>query len=767
MSKKLEPRSGASSVDRAAPLSPRLQAFNLFLVGFLVLLLELACIRWFAAYVVFLQFFTNVLLIASFLGMSCGCLAARQRRNWLAYFPFIALGSVVAALATFAIYHYWSELAVDVGGQVSPQEVFFGTEYRHADVARFVVPIELVAAAFFILVAFMFVGLGQVLGRTFDTYPNRVLGYTLNIGGSLAGIVGFSVIAFSQAPPVIWFLIVGIGVAYLLRQTKALTPLRALALIAVVTGLGVPIDWLNPKQEARWSPYYMVLRNKSSDSITVNFNVHQTMAPFARAAPVYSLIHLLRQHSGGESFRDTLIIGAGSGNDLAHALRFGVSRIDAVEIDPVIYDIGARFHPDRPYQDPRVVVHLDDGRHFLRTTDRRYDLVVYALVDSLILHSGYANIRLESYLFTEEAFADVARLLKPDGIFVMYNFFRQGWIVERVAAMAERVFGCPPIVLNLPYLDAIGSSSLPGLTMIVAGCDQRIADAFRRHGAFWLNLAPPRNLGVDGFALQPGEMASERPDDYLRIAPTTLVHEAGAVPETSDNWPFLYLRRRLIPDLTIRSTFLLGVLGLAMVYLFLPKGRLLLPRGDMANQARMFFLGAAFMLLETKAVVQMALLFGSTWLVNSLVFFTVLLLILLANLYVLTASSVRLWRHYAGLLVFLAVGVLVPLDVFLSGGLFWRYGIPCVLTLGPMFFAGVIFARSFRDAPDPDRAFGSNIAGSVLGGLSESISMLVGFRYLPLLAIGFYLLSAWSPRLQGANDAIRVRAVPLSQDRRP
>ena len=57
----------------------RLQALNLFLVGFLVLFLELACIRWFAAYVVFLQFFTNVVLIASFLGMSCGCLAARAR----------------------------------------------------------------------------------------------------------------------------------------------------------------------------------------------------------------------------------------------------------------------------------------------------------------------------------------------------------------------------------------------------------------------------------------------------------------------------------------------------------------------------------------------------------------------------------------------------------------------------------------------------------------------------------------------------------------
>ena len=46
------------------------------------------------------------------------------------------------------------------------------------------------------------------------------------------------------------------------------------------------------------------------------------------------------------------------------------------------------------------------------------------------------------------------------------------------------------------------------------------------------------------------------------------------------------------------------------------------------------------MLLETRAVVQMALLFGSTWLVSSAVFFTVLILILLANLYVLKVQRV-------------------------------------------------------------------------------------------------------------------------------
>lgn len=461
------------------------------------------------------------------------------------------------------------------------------------------------------------------------------------------------------------------------------------------------------------------------------------MIPFNDSGSSYSLIHLLQKHSGGPPFKDVMIIGAGSGNDVAHALRFGVDRIDAVEIDPVIQNVGIHQHPDKPYQDPRVFPHLDDGRHFLRATEHKYDLVVYALVDSLILHSGYANIRLESYLFTEQAFQDVRRVLKSDGIFVMYNYYRKGWIVQRVASMAKKVFGCDPLVLPLLYSDTLASSEAVGFTTIIAGCNPRISNAFRERGKFWLSSVPPENLLVNGFDKSPDKTAQS--GDWLPLAPAKLVVDSeGAKQSTSDDWPFLYVSGKLIPDLTIRSIILLGVLGFGLIYFFKPKGA-------WQPNNRMFFLGAAFMLLETKAVVQMALLFGSTWLVNSAVFFTALLLILAANLYVIKVPSIQLPRHYAGLLTLLAVTVLVPLDAFLSGGIVWRYAIPCALSLGPMFFAGVIFARSFRDEGNPDQAFGSNIAGSVIGGLTESFSTLLGFRYLLIVAICFYLLSAWMP----------------------
>ena len=413
--------------------------------------------------------------------------------------------------------------------------------------------------------------------------------------------------------------------------------------------------------EVRWSPYYAVDRQKVTGEITVNTIGHQSMVPFEAGGSTYSLIHLLERQSGGPPFQDELIIGAGSGNDIAHALRFGVGAIDAVEIDPVIQDIGIRYHPDQPYEDKRVVRHLDDGRQFLRTTDRKYDLVVYALVDSLILHSGYANIRLESYLFTEQAFEDIRRVLKPDGVFVMYNYYRQGWIVQRVAAMASRVFGCDPIVLPLPYAETLKSSEPAGFTTIIAGCNRAdIGRVWTARRVLAECLAARKSGG--GRVRPLSELApAGQQDRWLKIAPTRLIVDNDAPKlATSDDWPFLYISGKLIPALTVRSMIVLGVLGVAMVYLFMPKGRLRINN-------RMFFLGAAFMLLETKAVVQMALLFGSTWLVNSAVFLTALLLILAANLYVLKTPSARLRPHYAALLIFLAAALLAPFDTFLSG----------------------------------------------------------------------------------------------------
>src|SRR5207342_1406727 len=140
------------------------------------------------------------------------------------------------------------------------------------------------------------------------------------------------------------------------------------------------------------------------------------------------------------------VLGAGSGTDVAAALKHGAKHVDAVEIDPVIVRLGRQYHPDHPYSDPRVTVVNDDARHFLRTTTKRYDLVVFALIDSLTVQSSFSGVRLESYMFTEESFRAVREHLKPDGVMALYNYFREKWLVDRLANTVATVFNQEPRV---------------------------------------------------------------------------------------------------------------------------------------------------------------------------------------------------------------------------------------------------------------------------------------------------------------------------------
>ncbi len=156
----------------------------------------------------------------------------------------------------------------------------------------------------------------------------------------------------------------------------------------------------------------------------------------------------------------------------------------------------------------------------------------------------------------------------------------------------------------------------------------------------------------------------------------------------------------------------------------------------------MFFLGSGFMLLETKGVVHMALLFGATWMVNSIVFFAILTMILASNLFVLAIKPRRLQPYYVLLMAALLFGSVIPMDDFLALAGVSKVVVSCLVVFLPVFFAGVIFATSFRSSERPDVDFGSNIAGIIVGGLSENLSLILGFNHLLLVAMGYYVLSA-------------------------
>lgn len=733
---------------------------DLFLVSFLILFFELACIRWFGSMVVYLTFFTNIILLATFLGMSIGCLSATRGRDWTGTVIPLFFVAATVACGVFWIFAHNGRLLVDVGGQGSPQQVFFGTQYEARDVSTLPVgvPLEMLAVLFFYLITFVFVGLGQVLGRAFDEARDRLRAYISNVVGSLAGIAVFALASYLWTTPMVWFAVVMMIWLYLLKRRTLVQVYWAFAVLLVMGFVSYSMTLQSPYRTAPrlyenliWSPYYKIDYTPQTKGMSANNIGHQQMDSIQEAGPGYSLPHLLNRDAGGRPFQDVLIIGAGSGNDVSAALANGAKHVDAVEIDPVIYNLGRTDHPNHPYQDPRVTVYIDDGRSFVRKTQQKYDLVVYALVDSLVLHSGYSSLRLESFLFTQQAFEDIAARLKPGGIFVVSNFFRQGWIVGRIERMSKEAFGSKPLVISLPYVASIHpTDQVSGLTMILASADApaltAICRQFEQHQSFWINEKPAANAPINAFGPEPPSIGGSAKSTWHRIAPAT-VDITGINQLPSDDWPFLYLRAKIIPGLNVRSMALIFGLSLLMVYMFSPV-RLVQPNWQM------FFLGAGFMLLETKGVVHMALLFGSTWFVNSVVFFAILVMVLASNLYVLALRPKKLSPYYSLLLVSLMVNIVVPMSNFLTLPGWQKVAASCAVVFVPVFFAGIVFGTLFRDSSQPDIDFGSNIAGAILGGLCESLSLVIGFNYLLIIAVACYLLSALlSKRPAGALTA--------------
>jgi SAM-dependent methyltransferase len=749
---------------------------DLFLISVLILFLELACIRWFPAHVLYLTFFTNMVLLACFLGMSLGCLAAQRTSKFLSGTPLVLATALLAGHGIEVLHTHVGKF-VDVGNQNTPQLVYFGAEYNTEDIAKFVIPIEALGAVFFLLLTLVMVGPGQELGRAFTRVPNRVQAYAINILGSVVGIVLFAVCSYCQLSPLWWFVPIAIGLAYFGKILTSANKnwLHPLLLVLIVAAAGLhsgvwyedsdqrslpfPRDGAKVSHEHYWSPYYRIDYVPANLNIITNLMDHQMMGSRNDPYPAYALPHIFRRDAGLPLAQDVLIIGAGSGNDLSRALQWGAKdiHIDAVEIDPVIQKLGARDHPDKPYSDARVQPTINDGRNFLRSTDRKYDIIIYALVDSLVLHSSYANLRLESYLFTQQAFADARRCLKPGGMFIMYNAFRQGWLVSRLNRALRETFGNDPLVLILPYTTKVPEGRFFGYTMFIAGDNGALKEAFSKSPEYWVR----RNQALtpdspNGFTNPPEEerqkyrpqmtatdvsaLEDKNPIPWHRFGLAEVPDYPEAQYLATDDWPFLYLRAPLIPDHSLRSVAIMGGIALLLLLVMWPRGQ-----GNLQSWgllARMFFLGAGFMLIETKAVVHMALLFGSTWMVNTIVFLAVLLMILAANVFVLTAKPRHVWPYYVGLLAALACNIVIPLDAFLGMDRTVQTVLSCLLVFTPILFAGIIFPVSFSKSRQPDLAFGINVAGAMFGGLAENASLLLGFQQLMFVAVGFYCLSA-------------------------
>ena len=640
----------------------------MFLGSGLILFLELVLIRWLGAWVVHLSYFTNFVLLGSFLGVGLGFLTSKRRLSVARLAPLILTGLVAFVML----------LPVQIDRR-SDQIIYFTLVEPSGPPTWVTLPF------IFIAVATCVMGPAQLVGRSFRELP-ALDAYRLDLLGSLAGIAMFTAFAFLGAPPLVWgVVLVGLFVT-LLGTARTVTFSCALLIAFFVADL--------PSASTSWSPYYRIVHQnldlgggEVGLGVKVNGIPHQVARGTQsrlRAEPLYGVPYdrLIRTSLGR-----VLVVGAGTGNDVAAALAKGAERVDAVEIDPKILDLGRRRHPDRPYDDPRVTTHVDDGRAFLERTDDRFDLILFALPDSLALVTGSGAIRLESYLFTRESIEAVRRHLTERGGFAMYNYYRQGWLVDRYAGTVAAAFGHEPCVDRV----------------------QRVG------GQAVISVA----VHEDGQRCEPTAASTER------VAPST------------DDRPFPYFRGGIIPPLylfAVHRHFAREPLGCSVprraVSVHAPLRRPLLhggrvpaPRNEERHDLRAAFrhdVGRERDRLCGGASRRAP--GGRDYAPFPYAFLSVL---------------------YMGIAGALVVAYAVPNASLLALPLLPRLVAAIALAFAPIFLANLAFAKRFADTDDASSAFGINILGAMVGGCIEYLALIVGFRNL-LIVAGLLYLAAFA-----------------------
>jgi hypothetical protein len=159
----------------------------------------------------------------------------------------------------------------------------------------------------------------------------------------------------------------------------------------------------------------------------------------------------------------------------------------------------------------------------------------------------------------------------------------------------------------------------------------------------------------------------------------------------------------------------------------------------MRPYADLFFMGAAFLLLETRSVTTFALLFGTTWVVNAIVFAGVLLIVLLAVEVTRRKRTPGLPALYAMLAAALVLAYVIPNAWILQLPTTARALVALALAFAPVFFANLAFAKRFSTTASSTTAFATNILGAMVGGCLEYLALMVGYRNLLIVAGLLYL----------------------------
>jgi SAM-dependent methyltransferase len=689
----------------------------IFTSAALSLFLELSIIRWQATVFELFAFYKNFSLLACFAGLGLGY--ALGSRKLIPLFLTVPLLCWQFALMMGLRYDFAAEDRASLKLLPFSEQINMGLPV--VDTLFNGLQTYFLLAVVFLLTALAFIPIGQLCGCLMEQQGkekrDKLSAYGLNLAGSVAGVLLMFVLSAFWTPPVVWFLVAFSLVLVFHVWSPGPLLFGAVSVVLALIVIAWPSD---PLSQRIYSPYQLLEVGQDKHglmTISAAGHYYQRVHDLARsnrnvdADPrlrsirnYYELPYWIYGHAPGY----VAVVGAGTGNDVAAALRNGAQRVDAIEIDPAILMEGRQGHPEHPYSDPRVHAIVNDARTFLRTTNEHYDLVVYGLLDSHTLLSHASSVRLDSFVYTVEGLREARQRLNPDGILSLSFSIMNLQLGRKIYLMLQDAFdGRAPVCVRAGY---------DGAVLFLEAND---GSKDRQ------TLLPTALLQKTGF---------EDASSVFAPPSGSAVVSTDVSPDVStDDWPFFYMPRRIYPVSYLVMAGLVLALSLFLFSRFL-EGR------PQLGTAPFFFLGAGFMLIETKAITELGLLFGNSWQVIGIAIIAILVMAFLANLAVRHFAIERSSITYLLLLLSLAIGWWIAHSGGLPSGWFGRIGLATVLT-SPMFFSGILFSTWLRARGAISGVMAMNLFGAMCGGLLEYNSMYFGFKFLYILAAGLYILA--------------------------
>lgn len=674
----------------------------------LSLFLELAIIRWHSSVLEFFAFYKNFSLLACFAGLGLGyALANRTRIPLLLVLPLLAWQCVFMMITQLLpglhIIPFREQLTMGVkSGSLLQMTVLY-----------------MMLTEVFLITALTFLPVGQLCGRLMER-RTKLRAYGLNLLGSLLGVLLMLVTSFLWTPPLVWFALCFLGILlFHVRRPASLITGIVFALVATITLSWWPVDRLWNRV---YSPYQLLEIGTSDDTgltlIRAAHHYYQRIYDFSGQNLTSETRHIrdyydfpYKIHS---PLNDVAVVGAGTGNDVAAALRAGARRVDAIEIDPAIMLAGKMNHPEKPYDNSRTRAINNDARSFFRSTDQKYDLIVYGLLDSHTLLTQGSSVRLDSFVYTIEGLREARNRLKRDGVISLSFCVLSDELGRKIYLMLQQVFdGRPPLCLKADYDNSI--IFLESNDQNSTFSTQVAADAgFEDMSAFYANPSLQANV-------------------------------------STDDWPFFYMPQRVYPTSYLVMIFQILVLSLVLSGNFFGQA----PR---FSHLSFFFLGVGFMLIETKGITEMGLTFGNTWQVIGIVIAGILIMAFLGNCVVSWLKIRRPLFPFLFLWAALAIGWFVTRTGGFDSTPIGRLETAIVLTC-PLLFSGIIFSTLLSSRGQVSSMMAMNLLGAIAGGLIEYNSMYFGFRWLYLAAMVCYFLAFMSDQVFSHKKADEIATV--------